>query len=76
MPRRRRRSGISKPCAGSTMPRWATYRTTEQFQFPEYGASTTPTLVLLDAAGVVRLYHPGNLSFPDLAAAYNRLLKK
>jgi len=26
--------------------------------FKRYGASTTPTLVLLDAKGVVRMYHP------------------
>jgi thiol-disulfide isomerase/thioredoxin len=44
--------------------------------FLKYGASTTPTLVLLDAAGVVRLYHPGNLSFPDLAARIQSVLKK
>jgi thiol-disulfide isomerase/thioredoxin len=27
--------------------------------FRQYGASTTPTLVLVDAAGMVRYYHPG-----------------
>ncbi|HUB83355.1 MAG TPA: TlpA disulfide reductase family protein [Bryobacteraceae bacterium] len=42
--------------------------------FVKYGASTTPTLVLIDSAGVVRLYHPGNLSGPDLAAHIQALL--
>jgi thiol-disulfide isomerase/thioredoxin len=36
--------------------------------FANYGVSTTPTLVLVDAEGVVRLYHPGNMSYEDLAA--------
>ncbi|MGQ9635898.1 MAG: TlpA family protein disulfide reductase, partial [Bryobacteraceae bacterium] len=35
--------------------------------FRNYGASTTPTLVLIDRAGVVRLYHPGNLAYEELA---------
>ena len=44
--------------------------------FLRYGASTTPTLVLIDAAGVVRLYHPGNLSEAELAARIQALLTK
>ena len=35
--------------------------------FGTYGASTTPTLVLIDKSGVVRMYHPGVLSENDLA---------
>ena len=31
-----------------------------------YGVSTTPTLVLLDRAGIVRLYNPGRLSMEQL----------
>ena len=27
-----------------------------------YGASTTPTVVLVDRAGIVRLYHPGQMT--------------
>ena len=42
--------------------------------FQNYGASTTPTLVLIDRAGVVRLYHPGAMSEADLAA-HIRMLK-
>ena len=44
--------------------------------FLKYGASTTPTLVLIDAAGVVRFYHPGNVSEPELAARIQTLLKQ
>jgi len=43
--------------------------------FLQYGASTTPTLVLIDAAGVVRFYHPGAISGPELAARIQALLK-
>jgi thiol-disulfide isomerase/thioredoxin len=44
--------------------------------FLKYGASTTPTMVLIDATGVVRMYHPGVLSAPDLAAHIQTLLRK
>jgi thiol-disulfide isomerase/thioredoxin len=37
--------------------------------FREWGASTTPTVVVVDAAGVVRLYHPGRMTYEELAAA-------
>ncbi|MDP9112950.1 MAG: TlpA family protein disulfide reductase [Acidobacteriota bacterium] len=37
--------------------------------FTRYGASTTPTLVLIDRAGIVRLYHPGAMTYADLHAA-------
>jgi cytochrome c biogenesis protein CcmG/thiol:disulfide interchange protein DsbE len=36
--------------------------------FSNYGVSTTPTLVLVDAAGIVRLYNPGALSYEQLSA--------
>jgi hypothetical protein len=29
--------------------------------FVTWGASTTPTVALVDEAGLVRLYHPGKL---------------
>ncbi len=35
--------------------------------FFNYGASTTPTLVLIDAKGIVRLYHPGKMTYEALA---------
>ena len=39
-----------------------------------YGVSTTPTLVLVDRFGVVRLYHPGTMSEAELGAAIRPLL--
>ncbi|HEY7337886.1 MAG TPA: TlpA disulfide reductase family protein [Bryobacteraceae bacterium] len=36
--------------------------------FRLYGASTTPTLVLIDRKGIVRMYHPGAISYPELRA--------
>ena len=41
--------------------------------FKNYGASTTPTLVLIDRQGLVRLYHPGAMTLEELRAAINRL---
>ena len=43
--------------------------------FKNYGASTTPTLVFIDAQGIVRLYHPGAMTYPELLAAANNLFK-
>ena len=37
--------------------------------FNNYGASTTPTLVLIDAKGRVALYHPGLMQYDELRAA-------
>ncbi|HUD98361.1 MAG TPA: TlpA disulfide reductase family protein [Bryobacteraceae bacterium] len=42
--------------------------------FQRYGASTTPTLVLLDSGGTVRLYHPGAMTYDGLAGAVKRVL--
>ncbi len=49
------------PLAGMSVP------LSEQ-NFIRYGVSTTPTLVLLDRQGVVRLYHPGAMPYSQLAA--------
>jgi len=35
--------------------------------FKAWGASTTPTLALIDRLGIVRLYNPGKLSYEELA---------
>jgi thiol-disulfide isomerase/thioredoxin len=43
--------------------------------FNLYGASTTPTLVLLDRAGRVALYHPGAMSYEDLRAAIEKAMR-
>jgi thiol-disulfide isomerase/thioredoxin len=40
--------------------------------FNAYGASTTPTLVLLNRAGQVAMYHPGALSYDELRSAVQK----
>jgi thiol-disulfide isomerase/thioredoxin len=42
--------------------------------FDVYGASTTPTLVLIDRTGQVAMYHPGAMSYNDLRAAIEKVL--
>ncbi len=42
--------------------------------FQTYGVSTTPTLVLIDRAGTVRLYHTGKMSYEELAPRLAPLL--
>lgn len=34
--------------------------------FANYGSSTTPTIVLVDREGIVRLYHPGQMTYEAL----------
>jgi thiol-disulfide isomerase/thioredoxin len=43
--------------------------------FSRYGASTTPTLVLVDRAGMVRLYHPGAMQYAELRQAVARVMQ-
>lgn len=43
--------------------------------FQAYGASTTPTIVLLDRAGVVRFYHPGAVTEAELTTRVQAVLK-
>jgi len=43
--------------------------------FINYGASTTPTLVLIDRQGVVRLYHPGAMPYAQLAAKLSEIIR-
>ena len=45
-----------------------------KLNFDKYGASTTPTLVLIDRAGRVALYHPGVMSYDQLRAAIEKTL--
>lgn len=42
--------------------------------FAAYGASTTPTLVLLDRTGKVAWYHPGALPYADLRAEIEKVV--
>ena len=44
--------------------------------FLNYGASTTPTIVLLDAAGVVRFYHPGAADEATLTQQIQRVVAR
>lgn len=41
--------------------------------FRAWGASTTPTIALIDAQNIVRLYHPGAMSYEELAPLIQRL---
>jgi thiol-disulfide isomerase/thioredoxin len=52
---------------GMTMP-------LSEENFKMYGSSTTPTLVLIDKRGLVRLYNPGKLSAAELSAKIEPLL--
>ena len=42
--------------------------------FGNYGVSTTPTIVLIDARGIVRLYNPGAIDYDHLAAYVRQAL--
>jgi thiol-disulfide isomerase/thioredoxin len=43
--------------------------------FNVYGASTTPTLVLVDRTGKIAFYHPGALPYEALRAAIEKVMK-
>jgi thiol-disulfide isomerase/thioredoxin len=43
--------------------------------FARFGVSTTPTMVLVDGKGIVRLYNPGNASYELLSAKIETALK-
>jgi thiol-disulfide isomerase/thioredoxin len=43
--------------------------------FDAYGASTTPTIVLLNRAGQVATYHPGAMSYDELKAALEKVAR-
>ena len=44
--------------------------------FKRFGVSTTPTLLLVDANGIVRLYNPGAMSYDALAGRIETLLPR
>jgi len=44
--------------------------------FLNYGASTTPTIVLLDRNGIVRFYHPGAVAEAELAGRIQKVLAR
>jgi thiol-disulfide isomerase/thioredoxin len=43
--------------------------------FKNYGASTTPTLVLIDRQGIVRFYHPGAMPYSQLSAKVSEIVR-
>jgi len=43
--------------------------------FLSYGVSTTPTLTLVDRRGIVRLYHPGGMTYQELRSAIEGVLQ-
>ena len=47
-----------------------------KYNFDAYGASTTPTLVLLDRAGKVAMYHPGALRYDQLRAEIEKAMDR
>jgi thiol-disulfide isomerase/thioredoxin len=47
-----------------------------KYNFDTYGASTTPTLVLLDRAGKVAMYHPGALPYNELKAEIEKVVAR
>ncbi len=55
------------------IPDWMSVPISEQ-NFLDFGVSTTPTLVLIDTEGIVRLYNPGDLPYEELAPEVERLL--
>ncbi len=46
-----------------------------KYNFDVYGASTTPTLVLLDRAGKIAMYHPGALPYEQLKAEIEKVVQ-
>jgi thiol-disulfide isomerase/thioredoxin len=44
--------------------------------FKTYGASTTPTLVVLNRAGQVAMYHPGAMPYEELRAEIQRVVNR
>ncbi len=45
------------------------------YNFNVYGASTTPTLVLLDRMGKVAMYHPGAMRYGELKAEIEKVMR-
>jgi thiol-disulfide isomerase/thioredoxin len=43
--------------------------------FEAYGASTTPTIVLIDRAGIVRYYHPGAVTEAELTSRIQAVVR-
>jgi thiol-disulfide isomerase/thioredoxin len=48
----------------------------DEATFDSYGASTTPTLVLVNRTGIVRLYHPGAMSIAELRPLVQKVVNE
>jgi thiol-disulfide isomerase/thioredoxin len=46
------------------------------YDFDVYGASTTPTLVLLDRTGKVAMYHPGAMPYDELKTEIEKVVAR
>ncbi len=55
------------------LPAWMPAPISER-NFVRFGVSSTPTLVLADRSGIVRLYHPGRMDEAELAREVEALL--
>ena len=55
------------------IPSWMSVPVSQQ-NFLDFGVSTTPTVVIIDREGIVRLYNPGDLPYEELSAHVERLL--
>ncbi|MBM64175.1 MAG: hypothetical protein CL484_14595 [Acidobacteria bacterium] len=55
------------------IPSWMSVPVSQE-NFLEFGVSTTPTLIIIDREGTVRLYNPGDLPFDELSGHVERLL--
>lgn len=62
------RQRVYAPLPGMAVP-------VSEENFSRYGASTTPTLVLVDSGGIVRLYRPGPMSYEELRARVRTVLR-
>jgi thiol-disulfide isomerase/thioredoxin len=47
-----------------------------KYNFDVYGASTTPTIVLLDRTGKVAMYHPGALPYDQLKGEIEKVMAR
>ena len=55
------------------IPSWMSVPVSQQ-NFLDFGVSTTPTMVVIDREGIVRVYNPGNLEYDELSGTVERLL--
>ena len=55
------------------IPSWMSVPVSQR-NFLDFGVSTTPTLVIIDRDGIVRLYNPGDLPYDELSFHVERLL--